>query len=196
MYMRWRPSGRVRPCHAAFFKSGGFASEYSIAEFDNDPNIPSAFTHATRFFEKMEPLSLASSVAGLLGTSAKVLTILRDPHAHAKDAPPSISRVLEGVEELHSTLCQVHAIMLFTAFPEHGRLTATLSGLVLVIHELYRYFGKVADLADASVNMNSIKRTWNRVKWAYWKEREIADFVEQLQRYNVSLKLMLAVVQW
>jgi hypothetical protein len=147
----------------------------------------------------MDPLSITASVAGLLGMLAEVLTILRDLRNNAKDAPPSICRVIEGVEELQSTLGQVQ--MLRTAVPEHGRLTmmsvhdlvATLSGLSLVMHELYRYIGEVADLADASVNMNSIKRTWNRVKWAYWKEREIADFVEQLQRYNVNLKL---VVQW
>jgi hypothetical protein len=40
----WRPSCRVRLCHAAFFKSGGFASEHSIPEFHYDPNFPSAFT--------------------------------------------------------------------------------------------------------------------------------------------------------
>jgi hypothetical protein len=185
----------------------------SIPEFHYDPNIPSAFTTdhtqlgSSVFFEKMpDPLSITASIAGLLGLSAKVLTTLRDLRNNAKDAPPSISRVIEGVEALHSKLGQVHAMlgqahaMLRTPFPEHNRLTminvdhliTTLSGAVLVITKLDRYIGEVADLADASV----IKRTWNRVKWASWKEQEIADCVEQLHRHNASLNLMLAIVQW
>jgi hypothetical protein len=148
------------------------------------------------FFETMESRSITASVAGLLGMSAEVLTILRDLRNNAKDAPPSISRVIEGVEALHSTLGQVHA-MLRTPHDRlrmisFDHLITTLSGAVLVITELDRYIGEVAALADASV----IKRTWNRVKWASWKEQEIADCVEQLQRHNVSLNLKLAIVQW
>jgi hypothetical protein len=151
-----------------------------------------------------DPLSIAASVAGLLGTSATVLTILRDLYINAKDAPRSISRIIKEVEEMETIVSQVKAFTSGTAPAEHGRLTmlalhdlmATLSGCVLVCNELHRYIGEVADLADDSVNMNNAKRTWERVKWACWKEPEIADFVEQLQRHKHSLNLMLNVVQW
>jgi hypothetical protein len=54
-----------------------------------------------------DPLSIAASITGLLGTSATVLSILYDLYKHAKDAAESLSRVIDEVQEMNAIFIQV-----------------------------------------------------------------------------------------
>jgi hypothetical protein len=153
-----------------------------------------------------DPLSIAGTVVGLIGTSANVLAILYDLYKKAKDAPESINRVIGEVEEMNTIFTQVRMFISGAARTDHGRLTmisvhhltTTLSGCVFVCNNLHRYIGEVAGLADPSVagNTSKVKVVWGRVKWAAWKELDVAGFIVELQRHKLSLNLMLSIIQW
>jgi cell division control protein 24 len=148
-----------------------------------------------------DPLSIAASIAGLLGTSATVLSILYDLYKHAKDAADSLNRVIGEVEEMNAIFGQVQRFISGVARADHGRLTmlslhdlvATLSGCVFVCETLHRYVREVADIMD---HTNKVKLVLERIRWAAWKESEVAGFIEDLQRHKMSLNLMLTIIQW
>jgi hypothetical protein len=152
-----------------------------------------------------EPLSITASVAGLLGTSVKVLITLHDLYQNAKDAPESISRVIDEVQGMNLLFGQVQVFISGRAKADHDRLkkipvnhlVTTLTGCVVVYSNLDRMIEDVAGLsAGSGVAMKKGKRVWERVKWAAWKESEIASLLEELQRHKSSLNLMLSIIQW
>jgi hypothetical protein len=153
-----------------------------------------------------DPLSLAGTVVGLIGTSANVLAILYGLYKKAKDAPDSINSVIREVEEMNAIFSQVQVFVSGAARADHDRLTmvsihhliATLSGCVFVCDNLHEYIREVAGLADPSVTatMSPGKIVWERVKWAAWKELDVAGFIAELQRHKLSLNLMLTIIQW
>ena len=75
-------------------------------------------------------------------------------------------------------------------------LVATLSGCVLVCSSLDKYLNEVVGIVDPSVPASKTGLVWERVKWAAWKEAEVADIIEDLQRHKLSLNLMLGIIQW
>ena len=73
---------------------------------------------------------------------------------------------------------------------------ATLSGCVLVCSGLDKYVSRVAGIVDLSVPASKAGLVLESVKWAVWKEAEVADIIEDLQRHKLSLNLMLSIIQW
>jgi cell division control protein 24 len=148
-----------------------------------------------------DPLSIAASIAGLLGTSATVLTILYNLYKHAKGAANSLSRVIDEVQGMNTIFNQVQQFISGVARAKHDRLAmlsvddlvTTLSGCVLVCEALHKYVREVAGLMDTT---NTMKLVLERVRWAAWKESEVAGFIQDLQRYKMSLNLMLTIIQW
>ena len=55
---------------------------------------------------------------------------------------------------------------------------------------------RVAGIVDLSVPASKAGLVLERVKWAVWKEAEVADIIEDLQRHKLSLNLMLSIIQW
>jgi hypothetical protein len=150
-------------------------------------------------------LSLAVSIAGLVGRSAAVLSSLYGLHKHSKDAPESLRRLIYEVQEMNSIFGRVQMFHMGTAKGDHDRLTmisvhhleATLRGCVLVFSDLDTQIHEVAGItADSSVTENKASRVWERVNWSAWKESTIADVLEELHRHKVSINLMLGIIQW
>jgi hypothetical protein len=95
------------------------------------------------------------------------MAMLYGLYQKAKDAPESISRVIDEVEQMNTIFTQVRVFISGAARTDHSRLTmisvhhltTTLSGCVLVCDNLHKYIGEVAGLADPS-----IAGTTNKVK--------------------------------
>jgi hypothetical protein len=158
----------------------------------------------------MDPVSLTASIGGILGLSVQILTTINSLYTFgksAKNAPGSISRLKEEVEEMNGIFCQVQLFILGIGKkqPSHNRLSmisvhhlvSTLSGCVLVYSNLDKYLNEVAGITDPNAKaITGAKLVWERVRWAAWKESEVASVLEDLQRHKVSLNLMLAIIQW
>ena len=81
-------------------------------------------------------------------------------------------------------------------------LMATLSGCVLMCSALDKKLGDVAGLREAGVQTgtsgsgNKAGLLVEKIKWVLWKEAEVKELIEDLQRHKLSLNLMLNIIQW
>jgi hypothetical protein len=155
-----------------------------------------------------DPVSIAASIAGFIGLSGQVISTLNNLYTlgkSAKNAPESISRVMEEMQEMNGIFCQVQLFITENGKkqPSQSRLNmisihhlvATLSGCVLVCSTLDKYLGEVQGITDPDAKA-STKLVWERIRWAAWKESEVAVVLGDLQRHKLSLNLMLSIIQW
>ena len=78
-------------------------------------------------------------------------------------------------------------------------LMATLSGCVLMCSALDKRLGDVAGLREPGVHTGtsaSGRLLVEKIKWALWKETEVKELIEDLERHKLSLNLMLNIIQW
>jgi predicted Fe-S protein YdhL (DUF1289 family) len=72
-----------------------------------------------------------------------------------------------------------------------------LSGCVLVCSNLNKYLYEVAGITDPNLKaITGVKLVLERVRWAAWKESEVAAVLVDLQRHKLSMNLMLGIIQW
>jgi len=149
-----------------------------------------------------DPLSIIASVVGLVTTSAKIASIAKQLYDSAKDAPASIRRISEEMDQLHLIFGQVQMLLeghakkrpsrsRLTMLPLHHLMTI-LSGCVLAHSSLEEKLSKVAGLARGG----SIVGLGARVQWALWKEAEAGVILVELERHKSSLNTMLLIIQW
>ena len=150
-----------------------------------------------------DPLSIASAIAGLLTLTAKIASTARALCSAVKDAPASIRQIEEEMSDLNVVFCQVQLFISgSTKVPKKSRLPdisldhlmATLTGCVLIISALDKKLSDVAGLREAGVHTGtstSGRLLVEKIKWALWKEAEVNDLIEDLQRHKLSLNLML-----
>ncbi|KAF8459986.1 hypothetical protein BDZ91DRAFT_785553 [Kalaharituber pfeilii] len=156
-----------------------------------------------------DPLSVAASVTGLVAISVKIISMLKDLYdcgVRAKQAPESISRLMGEMQDVNIIFCQVQLFIAGTTkIPNQSRLKmlsihhlgTTLTGCVLIASNLDKYLSKVVGISDPrSIQPPASNASlFERIKWAMWKEEEIAVFIEDLQRHKLSLSLMLEIIQ-
>ena len=166
----------------------------------------------TRTLAKMsDPLSITSAIAGLLTLATQITATACVLYSSVKDAPASIRQIEEEMSDLNLVFCQVQLFIGgSTKAPKKSRLTlislrhlmATLSGCVLVFSALDQKLNAVAGLREAgvytgtSVSGNKAGLLVEKIKWALWKEAEVKELIEDLQRHKLSLNLMLSIIQW
>jgi hypothetical protein len=137
-----------------------------------------------------DPLSIAVSVAGLLGTTTKICSVLSDFISSAVDAPNSARSTLALVEEMQLALESVKQLIdTVSSLPSERKamirldhLTITFSHCILTMSELE----SLVCFKDA------FKR---RLKWA-WEEKKVLRLLPRLESQKASLLLMVTVLQW
>jgi len=140
-------------------------------------------------------LSIIASVVGLVATSAKIASIAKQLYGSGKDAPTSIRRIGEEMDQLHLIFGRVQMLLKGHAqkIPNRSRLTmlplhhlmTILTGCVLAYSSLDKKLGEVASAGLGA-----------RVRWALWKEAEAGEILVELERYKSSLHMMLTMIQW
>jgi hypothetical protein len=154
---------------------------------------------------RIRPSSPHPSLIGLSGQSISGLKTLYALGKRAKIALESIKRVMDEVEDMNGIFGQVQRFITGDGKkPNHSRLTmisihhlvSTLSGCVLVCSNLDKSLGEVQGITDPNAKMNGTKFVWEQVRWATWKESEVATVLGDLQRHKLSLNLILTILQW
>jgi len=155
-----------------------------------------------------DPLSVISAVVGLVAVSAQLGVLCKQLCDSAKDAPASMEQIKEEMDHLNRIFGQVELLVkgISKKKPSRTRLTmlslhdlmTVLSGCVLLFSKLQKELGGVAGLVDPVTQMptRGVKCTLDRIKWALWKEEEVGVMLQDLQRYKLSLNLMLTMIQW
>ncbi|KAF8423335.1 ankyrin repeat-containing domain protein [Tirmania nivea] len=153
-----------------------------------------------------DPLSITTSIAGLITISAKIVGMARDLFGKVKDVPETMMRVRAEVESMQPIFCQVHLLLHGSGPPlNHSNLTmisiqnlmATLTGCVIVYSKLEKKVNEVCGFDDptaASATWKSAGVIADRVKWALWRHQEALCIIEDLQRQKLSLNLMLNII--
>jgi len=142
-----------------------------------------------------DPLSIIASVVGLVATSAKIASIAKQLYDSGKDAPTSIHRISEEMDQLNLIFGQVKTLLegharkrlsrsRLVMLPLHHLMTI-LSGCVLAHSNLDKWLGEVAGAGLGA-----------RAQWALWKEAEAAVVLVDLERNKSSLHMMLTIIQW
>ena len=143
----------------------------------------------------MEPLSIAASVVGLLGATAKISKVLSTFVRSAKNAPKLAVPVLREVSDISSSLVQLRSFLLETEAETRPRkamimmdqVVVTLTTCVITLSEL--------EAIVDSLNMDQPRQLWARVAWAR-QEPSVSKLLERLQWSKLSLTLMLTTLTW
>jgi len=160
----------------------------------------------------LDPLSILAAVVGLVATSAKITSTAKQLYNSRKDAPTSIRRISEEMDQLHLIFGRVQMLLegytqkkpsrsRLTMLPLHHLMTI-LSGCVLAHSSLDKKLSEVAgsgSLDNAGGQNSATTRPMGlgaRVRWALWKEAEAEAILVELERYKSSLHMMLTIIQW
>ncbi|KAL2014051.1 hypothetical protein VTN00DRAFT_1576 [Thermoascus crustaceus] len=146
----------------------------------------------------MDPLSITASVVGILTAAGNVATIL----GQVKDAPESISAILTEVNHIRIIFKALQRFLDRThrrLAPQRAALihiddvVVILTQIVLVFSELEAFVRPFA--VQQKSQAPSVKLSpWRRVIWA-WQKPSALRLVNQLQRHNASLSLLLQIIQ-
>jgi hypothetical protein len=145
----------------------------------------------------MDPLSIATSVAGLIAAGGKLAAILTQI-SRLSDAPPLCKAALTEVCDTAVALRQVQNFLngqlhIPSERREHVLLehvAAALTGCVMTKDELETLLDGMGLVYAGS----GITGVFNRVKWIR-KEQDIQRLVQRLQNHKASLNLILTIFQ-
>ena len=157
-----------------------------------------------------DPLSVISAVVGLIAISAHLGKRSKELYDCAKVAPASMLQINKEMEHLNIIFVQVEMFVRgnvdkkkkpskvgLTMLSLHHLMTI-LSGCVLVLSNLDKKLGEVAGLVDSTTQKpaRGLQSPIDRIKWAMWKETEVAVILQDLERHKSSLNIMLSLIQW
>lgn len=167
-----------------------------------------------------DPLSVVTSITGLICISTKIAQVAKQLYDSGKDAQKSMLRIKREMVNLHLILCHVQALVQpkarnrpsksrLTMIPIHNLITI-LTGCVLEFHSLDEKLSKVAGLANprpatgsnaqpmpaSTSKLSFAGKIVAQVDWSVWTEGEIALMIENLELHKSSLSLILIVLTW
>ena len=151
-----------------------------------------------------DPLSIAASVAGLIGITQQIAGKAGELYNSVKDAPESVRKIQEEMDEMNIIFCQVRLLLGGTTQANPSRLnmisihqlSTTLSGCVLLCSRLDVKLDEVSGLRGTGTQKKKIELMKEKIKWTRWTEAAAGEIIEDLQRHKLSLSLMLSIIQW
>lgn len=142
-----------------------------------------------------DPLSIASSVAGLLSTTATIGTVITNFISCMADVPDSTRQALSAVELMRLTLTSIRQLMdKLSHTPGDRKEMIHVRHLVIVFRETILSVSEVeATVCPAGVGER--KSRWDNVKWLM-EEEKILRAMQRLESHGVPLSTMLNTLQW
>jgi hypothetical protein len=131
----------------------------------------------------MDPFSLATGVAGLISLMAQVGSSLADFQHSFRGARESYIRLTSEITAMSNTLSALQAHI------DKGVHTRAATLLQEPVHHCRATLTKLRDEFVSDEPM-SLRR---RLAWAKGEERRVAEFIEQLERYNTLFNLALQI---
>lgn len=135
----------------------------------------------------MDPLSVAASVASLVGLSIEVVKVIGEYYTSAKNAPKHIRISKTGLESLSIILERLELVLRSDkircnsfSFDISSVLTTALISCEKKIREVSSKLERPKD--------NSASRMWERLKWPLG-EREVQKLLDTLRRYIFQFSL-------
>jgi cell division control protein 24 len=149
----------------------------------------------------MDPLTIATSIFGLLKATAQVANYLGPYVSAAKDTPKIVAQVHSEVVYTRTILLALDGLtknlasvpVKRTALIQVDQLVAVFTDGVLLFSELEAALPKVP--SDASTDpTNAQPRLQSRLRWV-WKQSTFSALLTRLQGFKGSISLMLTILQ-
>lgn len=145
----------------------------------------------------MDPLTITTSIVGLLTAAGKLSETLTTITSSLKEAPRLASSVLFEVNDVRRTLVVLESFLLGLASTTTSRaamiqldhLLVTFTESVLIFSELKTLIPSITAPGSSNLTLQS------RIKWAR-KEETILHIIQRLQWNKASLGLILNIMQW
>jgi len=137
-----------------------------------------------------DPLSIAASIIGIIGASAKLASII----GGLIDAPVHITDL---AVEIKNTQLVFKALQRFLDrsrhLPPQRAALVQLQDIVVILTETVLVF---TELESIVTSLAARQRTpWRRIGWARQRSGAVR-LVNQLQRHKSSLMLVLQIISW
>jgi hypothetical protein len=139
----------------------------------------------------MDPISLAASVAGILGLAGKLAITISGFVASAQSAPQLATHAVNEINSLVTIFAQLKGLALQNSparnFITVDQLVVVISGCVITLAELDKELEGLEDRDNMDV--------WERIKWVN-REPTIKALVDRLGVHKSSLNLLLTTLLW
>jgi hypothetical protein len=145
----------------------------------------------------MDPISISTAVANLLGLIEKISSILHEVISNVKHARRSAQSALLAVKDMGVALSSIQRLLSnLSALRPRRKSMIELEHLVITVTQAVINLQYLESLLVSHFDSNGFKNTaWERIQWAR-KEDSIQRAVHRLEGHKSSLSLMLNILQW
>jgi hypothetical protein len=144
----------------------------------------------------MDPLDVATSLVGLLGSAGKVAALLLVVRKAISEAPQMMDQMISQVGELQISLSAVQSFLLGISSAPRGRISMIrVEQLVAILTEAVLTFSELEALVTSIVQDKGRLPIMSRLL-SLWKEDVVTSIMLRMERHKSSLSLMLNIAQW
>jgi len=144
----------------------------------------------------MDPLDVATSLVGLLGSAGKVAALLLAVRKGISEAPQMMDQMISQVGELQISLSAVQSFLLGISSASRGRISMIrVEQLVAILTEAVLTFSELEALVTSIVQDKGRLPIMSRLM-SLWKEDVVTSIMLRMERHKSSLSLMLNIAQW
>ncbi|KAF5027488.1 hypothetical protein F66182_413 [Fusarium sp. NRRL 66182] len=144
----------------------------------------------------MDPLSIASGVAGLLTVSAAVIKILDTAKLDMKNAPRTIFWAHAEVQDINVAIKRLKTLIdTPDLVPKSARMSVGFHDATVTIRELIASCDRLVGALDPLDRFQTSSVTkWDAVRWLRVQD-DVVKYVRQLQSHKLSITLILNILQ-
>lgn len=146
-------------------------------------------------FYRMDPLSVITSITGILAVTAKLTTVVTGYIQKERNAPTSMSTVVQEMCDLRICLAQLDPIVRGTKPSSRTQRAAiSVEQMVVVFSSCVINLAKLEQILD-SFRMGQPLSAFSRMRWVK-QESEINKLLVRIRASRSSLNLMLTIFNW
>ena len=142
----------------------------------------------------MDPLSIATGVAGLVALGAEVIKIIEEYYTSAKNAPKEIRDIKTELKSLSMVLQRLEQVLRSDKIGSNSVSFDTSSVLATALISCESKIREVTAKLKRP-NDSSTARIWERLKWPF-SEKEVQKLLETLRRYIHTFQFSLTIEGW
>jgi hypothetical protein len=144
----------------------------------------------------MDPINVATSLVGLLGSAGRVVVLLLAVKKSIGEAPQMMNQMVSQVRELEICLSAVQSFLLgINSAPGRRISMIRVEQLVAILTEAVLTFSELEALVTSIAKDKGRLPITSRLT-TLWKEDVVTSIMLRLERHKSSLSLMLNIAQW
>ncbi|KAF5564927.1 modin [Fusarium napiforme] len=144
----------------------------------------------------MDPLSIASGVAGLLTVSAAVIKTFETVKTSIKDCPRTVFWAHAETKEINWAIKRLKSLIDDPdSVPKAARMSVGLHDATVTISELIKTCDQlISTLKPLDNDGKVVLARWDRVKWLRVQD-DVVKYIRQIQAHKGSVTLILNILQ-